>query len=103
LDQRISQYAVEKYTSPLVITDNTRDVLQAGFLVDEAWLAPAPDAQPGNEWFEACAVGDTAFVKENYDVFNRKVDDRQCNYAEGIYAGFAGIHYAAINNHPEII
>lgn len=51
-----------------------------------------------SKWFEACKAGDLKYIKEFYDVFNRKVDDRPFNFAQEIYQGLAGIHYAAIFN-----
>lgn len=80
LDSRIESYLTDKYKSDLIIVDNTKDVLNSGYVVDEAWLAPPPDEQPASEWFDACFSGDLSFIRAHFDVFNRKVDDRQFSF-----------------------
>lgn len=54
LDNRVEGYLTDKLKSDLVIVDNTKDVLNNGYVVDEAWMAPPPDEQPASEWFDAC-------------------------------------------------
>lgn len=44
-----------------------------------------------------------AYIRKNYDIFNRKVDTRAFNLENNQYPGFAGIHYAAINNQIDVI
>eukprot|EP00703_Trepomonas_sp_PC1_P004546 JAP92060.1 Hypothetical protein TPC1_16115 [Trepomonas sp. PC1] len=105
LDERVIAFNVDKYKSDLVRPEFTQATMFNAYVVELGWLNDfdEPMETSDEKWFEACKSGDLRYIKEFYDVFNRKIDQRQFNFEQEVYFGLTGIQYAAMYNQVEVI
>ena len=82
LDERIIAFDVDKYKSELVKPEYTQATMFNAYVVELDWLNEQDEPVETNDdkWFEACKSGDLKYIREFYDVFNRKIDLRPFNF-----------------------